>query len=111
MELELPDQDLAPVEVPGTPTADLMLELSDPAIETADGKRRATATLHFHPHDRGRAIESQRYRVTAPLGPPENEALAWYPERFIDWPTRISLERARRVEERLPERAAVSTKC
>ena len=48
--------------------ADLVPELTDPAIEDLDGKRRATAIakLSYVPADSVRRIESQRYRFAAP---------------------------------------------
>lgn len=89
------------------PVADLVLELSDPRIETdAQGRRRATAIarLVYYPAEYGtRAVESPRYRFTAPLGPIEMGELRWYLERYALWPTGVFRERAKRVEAQLPE--------
>jgi len=103
--LALPAGTSAANHVAIVPVADLILELALPAIELADGKRRATATatLRFHPADGRPEVESKRYRFAAPLGPIESEELAWYLERYWNWPAGIFLERARRVEAALPE--------
>jgi tetratricopeptide (TPR) repeat protein len=99
----LPDEAAAPVQAHAAPISDLVLTLTDPAIETAEGKRRATAaTVTFHPPDGGPKVESKRYRFTAPLGPIEADELAWYLERYINWPSGVFQERARRVEADLP---------
>ncbi|MBZ5618687.1 MAG: tetratricopeptide repeat protein [Acidobacteriia bacterium] len=100
----LPEDGAPPVEAQLDPIAELVLELSDPAIDLSGGKRRATATalLTYHPPDGGRAVESQRFHFTAPLGPIEAGELAWYLERYINWPTGVFQDRARRVEESLP---------
>ena len=101
---QLPVDPTPPVEAPQTPIADLVLELTDPSLDTSEGKRRATATatLTFYPPDGGRAVESQRYRFTAPLGPIEADELSWYLERYINWPSGVFRERAQRVEATLP---------
>ena len=100
----LPDEAAAPVQAHAAPISDLVLTLTDPAIDTAEGKRRATAaaTLTCHPPDGGPKVESKRYRFTAPLGPIEADELAWYLERYVNWPSGVFQERARRVEEDLP---------
>ncbi|MGD0774121.1 MAG: tetratricopeptide repeat protein [Candidatus Solibacter sp.] len=100
----LPDEASPPVPARAAPIADLVLELTDPAIDTAEGKRRATAaaTLAYHPPDGGPDVESKRYRFTAPLGPIEADELAWYLERYVNWPSGVFQERARRVEADLP---------
>ena len=101
---ELPEDGAPPVEPPPNPIAELVLELSDPAIDLADGKRRATATaiLKYCPPDGSDAVEGERFRFTAPLGPIEAGELAWYLERYINWPSGVFLDRAHRVEEALP---------
>lgn len=100
----LPEDGAPPVETTPTPIAELILELSDPAIDLADGKRRATATaiLKYCPPDGSDAVEGERFRFTAPLGPIEAGELAWYLERYINWPSGVFRDRARRVEEALP---------
>jgi len=102
----LPD-DIKPEHiVPPQPVEDLLLELSDPKIETLDGKRRATATatLVYDPANTAAPrIESKRFRFTAPLGPIEGEELRWYLERYYLWPTSVFKERAERIEAELPQ--------
>ncbi|MBI4553614.1 MAG: TIR domain-containing protein, partial [Candidatus Latescibacteria bacterium] len=87
------------------PVEELMLELSDPQIQSHEGKRRgtATATLVYEPADRtARRVESTRFRFTAPLGPIEAEDLRWYLEGYYLWPTGVFKERAERIEAQLP---------
>jgi tetratricopeptide (TPR) repeat protein len=99
----LPEEAAAPVQAHAALIADLVLTLTDPAIETTEGKRRATAaTLTYYPPDGGPKVESKRYRFTAPLGPIEADELAWYLERYVNWPSGVFQERAHRVEEALP---------
>jgi len=87
------------------PVSDLVLELSDPAVADLDGARRATASarLTYIPADGGPRVKSPRYSFTAPIGPIEAEELAWYLERYINWPTGYFEERAQRVVEALPK--------
>jgi hypothetical protein len=66
-------------------------------------RAKATATLVFQPADPGqRPIESQRYTVTAPLGPIELEEIRWYLEDYFRWPVGVFKERAERTEAALP---------
>lgn len=91
---------------PTQPVEDLLLELSDPKIETQDGKRRATAIarLVYDPATpNAPKIDSKRYRFTAPLGPIEAEELRWYLESYYLWPTGVFQERAERIEAELPQ--------
>src|SRR5579875_49340 len=102
---ELPTEIVRSAQEKSKPLADLVLELQDPAIEERDGKRRAvaTATLIYRPPDGTEDVESGRYRITAPLGPLEAGDLAWYLERYINWPSGLFQERAERVVKALPE--------
>src|SRR5260370_31116782 len=77
---KLPADKVAAVQAELTPIADLILELTEPAIDTSEGKRRATAKakLIYHPADGGRPAESKPFRFTAPLGPIESDELASY---------------------------------
>jgi tetratricopeptide (TPR) repeat protein len=87
------------------PVEELVLELTDPTIETADGKRRAraTATLVYEPAQSGaRRIESRRYSFTAPLGPIETDDLRWYLESYHVWPVGVFQDRAAGIEKKLP---------
>ncbi|SPE36418.1 TPR domain protein [Candidatus Sulfopaludibacter sp. SbA6] len=104
LDVQLSEDEAPPVEAAPSPIAELVLELSDPGIDLSDGKRRATATarLTYYPPDGGRAVEGQRFPFTAPLGPIESGELAWYLERYINWPSGVFQDRARRVEEALP---------
>ncbi|MBI3269407.1 MAG: CHAT domain-containing protein, partial [Planctomycetes bacterium] len=95
----------APAETEAAPVEDLVLELTDPRIQTQDGARRATATavLSYQPADRGgRRVESVRFPFTAPLGPIETEDLRWYLESYFLWPIGVFQSRARQIEDRLP---------
>jgi len=90
-----------------TPAAvdELILELRDPDFTKHKDVQRAkaTATLVFQPADPGqRRIESQRYTVTAPLGPIELEEIRWYLEDYFRWPVGVFKERAERTEAALP---------
>ncbi|SPF34268.1 TPR domain protein [Candidatus Sulfopaludibacter sp. SbA4] len=102
--VQLPEDEAPPVETPPSSIAELVLELSDPGIDLSDGKRRATATarLTYNPPDGSRAVEGQRFPFTAPLGPIESGELAWYLERYINWPSGVFQDRAHRVEAALP---------
>jgi hypothetical protein len=63
---------------PQKPVEELLVKLSDPKVETLDGKRRAsaTATLVYEPANASaREVESKRFSFTAPLGPIEAAAL------------------------------------
>jgi len=100
------------------PLEELILKLGEPRIETRDGKRRAKAKaqLIYQPADHAaRKVESAAYYFTAPLGPIEADDLRWYLEQFYLWPAGIFVERARTIEEKLPQwgqeifHAAVST--
>jgi hypothetical protein len=99
-----PAETIRHVQAQAAPVADLVLELTDPAIEESDGEpcAIAVARLVFTPPD-GRGMESQRYPFTSPLGPIEAGEIAWYLERFVNWPAEPFLERARKVEQALPE--------
>jgi hypothetical protein len=105
LDITQPTETIANLQAQLTPLADLTLELSDPAIQTTDNLRRATAvaTLTYQPPDSAPKVESRRYRFTAPLGPIEAEELAWYLERYLIWPSGPFIDRARRVEAALPE--------
>jgi tetratricopeptide (TPR) repeat protein len=98
-----PGEIVASIRADLAPIADLVLELGDPGISTADGVRRASATarLIYRPADGGRDVEGRRYRFTAPLGPIEAEDLTWYLERYVNWPSGVFQERARGIEANL----------
>jgi tetratricopeptide (TPR) repeat protein len=102
---ELPEDYQPSQTVPAEPVAELILELTDPQIETKDGLRRATATaeLTYHPADGGRAIGSRRYNITAPLGPVELDEIRWYIEKYHQWPTGVFKMRAEKTEKALPD--------
>ena len=88
---ELPNDWDFDTEVEAEPIEELILELTDPIIEEKDGIRRATATavLTYNPADNSRAIESKRYRFTAPLGAVELGEIRWYIEKYYQWPTGV----------------------
>lgn len=92
------------------PVEELVLMLTDPTIESAEGERRARATamLVYEPAQAGapriesRRIESRRYPFTAPLGPIERDDLRWYLESYYDWPVGVFQDRAAGIEKKLP---------
>jgi tetratricopeptide (TPR) repeat protein len=102
---KLPADKVAAVQADLALIADLILELTEPAIDTSDGKHRATAKakLIYQPADGGSRAESKPFRFTAPLGPIEADELAWYLERYINWPSGVFQQRAKQVEQKLPE--------
>lgn len=103
---ELPDDSPLRLAPPAKDMADLVLQLSEPAIREEEGTRRATARaqLVFRPADpRAPSVESAPFRFVAPLGPIEVEDLAWYLERYSAWPSEHFQVRAKRVEAQLPE--------
>ncbi|GIE60835.1 tetratricopeptide (TPR) repeat protein [Actinoplanes octamycinicus] len=96
-------------EPPGQPEAkpveELVLKLTDPRIETVDGKRRvrATATLTHEPaRDGTPPVESRRYPLEAPLGPIEAADLKWYLEDYHVWPVGVFRQRAEEIQSKLP---------
>ena len=105
--LQLPTEVIQHAQVQAAPVADLVLTLSNLAIEQLeDGKiRRATAQakLVFTPAEPGsRDIEGKPYRFIAPLGPIEAGDLAWYLEDHYRWPSQLFDERAKQIEANLP---------
>jgi tetratricopeptide (TPR) repeat protein len=104
--LELPDDLQTPAEVPAPRLAELRLRLTDPVIDTVDGKTRvkATALVRYEPADpAAREVESRRFAFIAPLGPIEADDLRWYLEDYFRWPVGLFAQRAREIERRLPE--------
>ncbi len=104
--MQLPTETIHRVQSQMAPLADLVLELIHPAMADAEsGKPRASAEakLIYIPADGSRRVESQRYRFTSPIGPIEAEELAWYLERYINWPDGVFAERAKKVVEDLPK--------
>jgi len=102
----LPDDHQPAPKAVSQPLEELVLKLTDPRIESIDGKRRAmaTATLIYEPAASGaRAVESMRFTFKAPLGPIETDELSWYLERYYLWPVGLFKERANRIEAKLPE--------
>ena len=99
--------DHQPFEEPDArPVEELVLTLIDPEIETAEGKRRVTATarLDYAPAAPGaRRMESPRYIFTAPLGPIEKDDLRWYLESYFLWPVGVFKDRAEGIERKLPD--------
>ncbi len=104
--MQLPTETIHRVQSQMAPVADLVLELTHPAMAGAEsGKPRASAEakLIYIPADGSRRVESQRYRFTSPIGPIEAEELAWYLERYINWPDGVFADRAKKVVEDLPK--------
>src|SRR6185312_14354929 len=84
---------------------ELVLEMTDPKIETQEGERRATATakLVYEPAKTGeRRVASPRFVFTAPLGKIESNELRWYLETYFIWPDPMAQQRAQRFESGLP---------
>ncbi len=104
--LGLPRDVEPPRAVTAAPVAELTLELRDPFVEREGGKSRGAATaelVYRSANAAAREVRSRRFRLTAPLGPIEAEELRWYLERYASWPSGPFQERARAVEQQLPE--------
>ena len=102
----LPSDSESDVEEPAAPTANLTLKLDNLTMPTVGGKRRAkaTATLTYTPPTQGaREAKSVPYKLTAALGPIEDEEIRWYLERYSHWPVGVFAERADKVIKKLPE--------
>src|SRR5262249_50763737 len=101
----LPTDPTPPAKKDTPPLAELVLELAFPALDRSGGKHRATAiaTLTYRPPDKAPEVKSRPYRFTAPLGPIETDDLAWYLERYSAWPSGVFQERARGIEQKLPQ--------
>lgn len=85
--------------------AELEMQLTDARIFEQDGKRRVKATtkLVYHPIDpRSHDIESQSFPFIAPLSPVVEDDLRWYLEQYYSWPNGAFLDRALRIESKLP---------
>lgn len=102
---QLPEDWTSSETVQVEPVEELILKLTDPHIHEEGGKRRARATaeLAYRPADKRRTITSRRYTFTAPLGPVELEEVRWYIESYFRWPTGVFKERAKKVEDKLPQ--------
>jgi len=103
----LPDDKQAIQEADARLVAELKLKLRSAGIEDAgEGKRRvkATAQLTYDPADAARpAADSRDFNFIAPLGPIEADDLRWYLEKYYLWPTGVFIERAKRIEQKLPQ--------
>lgn len=103
---QLPTETQPPKPPSVQPVEELILKLTDPQIHEQGGKRRATATaeLCYEPATAGvRGIVSDRFPITAPLGPIENEDLRWYLEEYAVWPGVPFQKRAADIAAKLPE--------
>ncbi|MCP4663076.1 MAG: CHAT domain-containing protein, partial [bacterium] len=87
------------------PIAELLLELTAPAIDDSGGKRRATAdaVLSFTAAGDAPRVTSGRYRFSAPPDPIAAGELAWYLERYGHWPGSAFQERIECIEQQLRE--------
>jgi hypothetical protein len=106
--LALPNDPQPPHAKDGTPVADLILELSEPAIAEREGKRRAMAKaiLIYHPPESGvEPVRSHAFRFESPLGVIEAGELAWYLEGYPRWPATegVFADRAKAVVDALPK--------
>ncbi|MFN6338212.1 MAG: toll/interleukin-1 receptor domain-containing protein, partial [Cyanobacteriota bacterium] len=77
------------------PVEELVLKLSDPHFHEQDGVRRpaANAQLTYENSSGQVRVESDRWRLIAPLGPIEAEELGWYLERWPIWPNPVLADR------------------
>lgn len=91
--------------IPPTAIADLILRLTNPGLDTRDGRRRATADarLIYDGADGAGPVESRKFPVSAPIGPIEREEIDWYLERYSHWPSDFVRDRAQEVERSLPK--------
>lgn len=88
--------------------ADLILELSEPALLERDGKRRATAKavlIYDPPEPSAEPVRSRPFYFTAPLGTIEASELAWDLEGYPRWPATegVFADRAQTVVDALPK--------
>ena len=101
--LQLPTEVLHRARIQAAPIADLVLELSFPTFDPHTERAAATAVLRCIPSDEAPPIESPPYTFTAPIGPIETEEIAWYLERYVNWPRGVFDDRAMLVVESLPK--------
>lgn len=96
--------DATPDEQLKLPLADLILELTEPSLDTTGGtsRARAQARLVFHPAD-GEPVKGEPFTFTAPLGPIEADDLRWYLESYYRWTSDVFRDRAKRIENDLPK--------
>jgi tetratricopeptide (TPR) repeat protein len=104
---QLPDDTEAAREPDARLVAELMLKLEATKVEqVGEGKWRVRATaqlIYDPPYPACPAAESRGFLFTAPLGPIEADDLRWYLEEYYRWPTTFFTERARRIEEQIPQ--------
>jgi len=96
--------DRQPVAQPRSePVEELILKLSDLHFHEQEGVRRpaGNAQLIYETTSGIGTVESDRWRLIAPLGPIEAEELGWYLERWPVWPNPVLADRARKVEANL----------
>lgn len=90
--------------VPPPLLEELVVSFSDARIEESDGRRRAAGRFRVeHRPAQGAGSRSGWQEFESPLGPIELEEIRWYLERYHGWPFGTFRERARKVEDRLPE--------
>ena len=104
---QLPDDVQPAQETQPLLVAELKLRLRDASLEeigTGKWRVRATARLVYDPADAARPeADSREFKFTAPLGPIEADDMRWYLEQYYRWPTTFYTERAKRIEEQLPQ--------
>ncbi|MFM7287616.1 MAG: CHAT domain-containing protein, partial [Cyanobium sp.] len=85
------------------PVEELVLKINDLYFHEQDGVRRpaGNAQLIYEPSSGQGSVESERWRLVAPLGPIEAEELNWYLERWPVWPNPVLADRALKVEKNL----------
>ncbi|MDJ0839775.1 MAG: tetratricopeptide repeat protein [Acidobacteriota bacterium] len=97
----MPVQPSAPV--PETPISELELSFREPKLTLAEGKTNLTAraTVTWKPPE-GEPVYGYEFNFVAPIGKLEIDELRWYLERYYIWPAGLSRDRARRLENQLP---------
>ena len=96
---------LGNIGLEGDQIAGLVVELGSPEMCEEDGvyRPRARASLSFRPPGGESEIKGRSFSFTAPIGPMEAGELAWYLEKWAQWPSEHLRERAGRVEDQLVE--------
>jgi tetratricopeptide (TPR) repeat protein len=95
------------------PVADLILQLTSPAIDRSGSvpRARANALVRFAPPAAQPEVVGISDLLWAPLSGIDVGDLAWYLERYFRWPSGIFRERASAIEQRLPQWGAALLNC
>jgi len=105
--VQAPDKIEKIIELREEPLEELILELEEPELNSAENKATlltAKAKLIYEPADKSkRASESAKFRFTAPIGVIELDDLRWYLEQYQIWPAGEFKKRAEKIAANLPE--------